>query len=386
MKQSHTLPTAGRRNFFLLLPLLVFPFLTLSFWALKSGGNADRTLAQGTLVGLRTELPEAVLKDKNTDKLGLYEQVRRDSPDLPPHPGSSLLAKLGLSLGAPVPDSLEYTLTPATVAPSAEEQEERILRQMEKLNQELNRRAPGTVSGHAAPPLRPSPIPAAGVPRESPIGRVGEAVPTSERREEDPELRQLEGMLEKILDIQHPERVRQRKEASAPRSPLPADLQAIRDSGSAVASGNTIAAIIHMDQKVVSGDLVRLRLLEDVLLDHRTLQKHSFLFGTCEVEGERLKIHVKTILLGNEIIPVSLSAYDLDGQEGLHITGSLAKETWQGGKEEAAQHLSALALDPSPPAQVARAGIQVAKGLFRKKTKSVRIQLKAGLRLLFRLS
>lgn len=50
-----------QRNFFLALPLLVLPFMTLMFWAL-GGGQVSKANALQTQQGFNMQLPGANLK------------------------------------------------------------------------------------------------------------------------------------------------------------------------------------------------------------------------------------------------------------------------------------------------------------------------------------
>lgn len=73
-----------KRKFFLVLPLLVLPFITLMFWALGGGKFNDAQAQQQTAKGgLNLELPDAYLRDDKTlDKLSYYEKAASDSAKL----------------------------------------------------------------------------------------------------------------------------------------------------------------------------------------------------------------------------------------------------------------------------------------------------------------
>jgi hypothetical protein len=61
-----------KRRFLMVLPLLVFPFVTLAFWAM-GGGKDSESRFNSKQTGLNLELPNANLKNDATDKLGYYE-------------------------------------------------------------------------------------------------------------------------------------------------------------------------------------------------------------------------------------------------------------------------------------------------------------------------
>ena len=91
---------------------------------------------------------------------------------------------------------------------------------------------------------------------------------------------------------------------------------------------NLIKAIIDEDIKAVDGSRVRLRLLDDVQVGEVTMQKGSYIYAIMNGFGsQRVKGNVTSVLVGDNIIKVSLSVYDTDGLEGLYVPGSSFRET-----------------------------------------------------------
>ncbi len=89
-----------------------------------------------------------------------------------------------------------------------------------------------------------------------------------------------------------------------------------------------IKAIIDEDIKAVDGSRVRLRLLDDVEIGTILLPKGSYIYAIMSgFSGQRVKGTVKSLLLYDEIVRVSLSMYDTDGLEGLYIPSSSFRET-----------------------------------------------------------
>lgn len=92
-----------------------------------------------------------------------------------------------------------------------------------------------------------------------------------------------------------------------------------------------IKAIIDENIKAREGSRVRLRLLDDVEIGDMTVKKGTYLYAQVSGFGhQRIKGNVQSIFSHDEIIPVSLSIYDTDGQEGLYVPLSSFRET---GKE-----------------------------------------------------
>lgn len=94
------------------------------------------------------------------------------------------------------------------------------------------------------------------------------------------------------------------------------------------AEPNLIKAIIDEDVKAVDGSRVRLRLLDDIEIGDFMMPKGSYIYAIMNgFASQRVKGSVKSIMLDDEIIKVSLSIYDTDGLEGLYVPGSSFRET-----------------------------------------------------------
>jgi len=99
-----------------------------------------------------------------------------------------------------------------------------------------------------------------------------------------------------------------------------------------------IKAIIDEDIKAVDGSRVRLRLLDDVEIDGSTVRKGTYLYATVSgFSSGRVKGSISSILVGDELVKVSLSVYDTDGLEGLYVPESQFRET---GKDVASSAMS----------------------------------------------
>ena len=86
---------------------------------------------------------------------------------------------------------------------------------------------------------------------------------------------------------------------------------------------NTIRACVHGDQTVISGQGVRLRLLEDVRVGRHILPRNTLLTGEGRIQGERLDIRILQVEHDGTVIPVELAVLDSDGQDGIFIPGSM---------------------------------------------------------------
>ena len=91
---------------------------------------------------------------------------------------------------------------------------------------------------------------------------------------------------------------------------------------------NLIKAIIDENIQAVDGSRVRLRLLDDVEINETVVRSGSYLYATMSgFSSQRVKGTIKSVLVDDEIIKVSLSLYDTDGLEGLYVPSSSFRET-----------------------------------------------------------
>lgn len=158
-------------------------------------------------------------------------------------------------------------------------------------------------------------------------------------------------------------------------------------SGGGVSRKNTISASVYGYQTVTEGQTVRLRLLEPMAVDERIIPKSSIIVGSTKIQGERLCISITSIENGRMIIPVELSVYDTDGQEGIFIPNSMEVSA---AKEVAANMGgsmgSSINISSDAKAQLAS---DLGKGLIQgtsqyiaKKMRTVKVHLKAGYQVL----
>jgi len=148
---------------------------------------------------------------------------------------------------------------------------------------------------------------------------------------------------------------------------------------------NTISACISDNQTVMDGENVRLRLLEPIQAGKMVVPAGTCLSGTAKIQGERLFIGVYSIESTGQILPVTLSVYDIDGQAGIFIPDT--KEI--NAVKEIAANMgtnsgTSINLSRSAGSQLVsdmgRNLIQGVSQFFSKKMREVKVGLKAGYR------
>lgn len=90
--------------------------------------------------------------------------------------------------------------------------------------------------------------------------------------------------------------------------------------------GNAILAQIERDVEVKDGDIVRLRLKDPINIQGMRVPAGKDISAKISFSQSRMMFTVTSILVGNNIVPVKLIGYDLNGQEGVEVQGSSSAE------------------------------------------------------------
>ncbi|PQA95028.1 conjugative transposon protein TraM [Chryseobacterium piscicola] len=88
-----------------------------------------------------------------------------------------------------------------------------------------------------------------------------------------------------------------------------------------------IKAVIDENNKGFLGSRIRFRLLEDIFVGNKKIDKGSILYG--QISGfsmQRVDLKIVSVFTKGEIFPVNLSIYDIDGMKGLYIPQSVFRE------------------------------------------------------------
>lgn len=145
---------------------------------------------------------------------------------------------------------------------------------------------------------------------------------------------------------------------------------------------------VQIDRTVVlkEGDDVVLRLLEDARIQDLRLPRQSRIVAQAKVEGNRMHLIVKSIEQLGHILPIKLSAYDMDGQEGVYIPElenmSALKEMGAniGGTMGTSFTFASSAKDQLI-SEATRGVMQGASQLLQKKLRTIKVTIKGGYKL-----
>lgn len=146
---------------------------------------------------------------------------------------------------------------------------------------------------------------------------------------------------------------------------------------------NSIKAMVLETQTIISDTGLRLRLLESAQTSGRVIPEGTLVTAVAKLQAGRLQLKINSIELEGNILPVDLTIYDLDGQQGLYIPYS----SEMNAASEMAANMSqtsgsSLMLTQSAGQQVAadlsRGVIQGISGYFSKKARTPKVTLKDG--------
>jgi hypothetical protein len=348
-----------RRKFLLFLPVPILLFAALIFLAFGGGkGNAVQQNSQQR--GINTELPSAQFKgEKAPDKMSLYDQAAKDSASVRGNSGKGIFA----SLQKDTSGRFAKYLSPGGHV--AESNEAQISRKLAQIRGQLNKPPQTSVHDQAVTTLSTPGVNTTDIDR---LEKMMQGLKSQQA--EDPQMKQLGGMMDKIFQIQHPELVSQQVKKESPVVP---------DS-----LFKAIRAMVDGNQKVVGGASVRLKLLDTITLNGQRLPRGQLLYGLCQVNNQRLVLNIKNIRLGTSLLPVDLAVYDMDGMAGINAPEAITQDAMRSGSDNALQSLQYLPMNQTVTTQLTGAAVETTKSLFSKKVKVIKVKLKAGYPVLLR--
>lgn len=416
MENKHSARFQRQRKMMVVLPLLVIPFITMAFWALGGGSGAGTENQLNKVAGLNLQLPDANLKnEKNEDKLSFYQEAdadslkRAESLRNDPYYKDSTQENhslMDVTRNLYNPTDSKSGLNTSSYKTVADINEQKIYQKINEINKQINQ--PGITTT-----LNNDPDNHGNDNNEQfskDVDRMQEMMQMmNDKEENDPEMQQLNGTLEKILDIQHPQRVKdklkekslQQKDVvfSVSKTPIKDNISLLDTSkhktgtitgfysannNPDVSEDNAVEAVVHANQTLVNGSVLKLRLTTDIYISGTLIPKGNFVYGVTSLNYERLEMEISSIRYGNSLFPVKLEVYDMDGLPGIHIPGAITREVAKQSADNSLQLMELTSVDPSLKAQAAAAGISTAKNLLSRKVKQVKVMVKSEYKVLLK--
>lgn len=146
---------------------------------------------------------------------------------------------------------------------------------------------------------------------------------------------------------------------------------------------NSVKASIQETQTIIGESGVRLRLLEPAQTPNRTIPQGTILTAIGKFQGGRLHLKVTSIELEGNIIPVDITIYDLDGQQGLYVPYSPERNAVTDIVANMGNATgSSFSMNSSTGQQIgsdlSKSAVQGISGYFAKKIRTPKVTLKAG--------
>ena len=150
---------------------------------------------------------------------------------------------------------------------------------------------------------------------------------------------------------------------------------------------NSIRAVVQETQLVSEETSVSLRLLEPARIQNKTIPVGTIVTANSKFQQGKLQLKISSIEMDGNILPIELTIYGLDGQQGLAVPFSPERTAMTDMAANMGQTSgSSIMLATSAGQQIAgdlsRGLVQGVSNYFSKKIKTPKVTLKAGLQVL----
>lgn len=425
MKNKQSNLAERRKGVFLLcLPVLILPLI---FLLGMSGGEAR--VPEEIQKGLNQEMPKVLIKEKNTSKAEAYslEKKLKEEPmdlEMPTflqqslaESGNKEIKEKGESKESLVGHGFSSTRSNTGFSSAASGKPKELpdpekemmdqLKELEKLlnsepeNPAIKKPAVGSFSKELSGELFQEKAEWEKLMGELEGGSVA-----------DPELEQLEGLLDKLVLLQQgmnqPEESKEFTERNGVK-PVPISTKSTKESSSGgwermadipvedvVINGfygleeegieqgvsksfqSTLKAHVAESQEILPGEAVELILDQELILGEIQIPAGTLLYASSSLSGARLQLSVSGLVWEDQLIPVDLKAYGLDGLPGVEIADQKGASQWLDQSAQGAQGMRLNTLGMDWKSQLATSGVEASRSLIRTKSRVKKLRIKAG--------
>ena len=146
---------------------------------------------------------------------------------------------------------------------------------------------------------------------------------------------------------------------------------------------NSIRAVVQETQVVSDDSGVRVRLLETAHTPIRSIPAGTVLTANAKFQGGRLQLRVISIEFEGNIIPVDITIYDTDGQQGLYVPYSpemnaLTEIASNMSQTSGTSFMMTRSAGQQVASDLSRGVVQGVSGYFSKKVRTPKVTVKAG--------
>jgi len=322
----------------LFLPLVMIPFIVLIFYIL-GGGSApanEKNVDQPTTSkdGINYQLPEA---DRTIGIVDKMEAAQSQSDRIATR-DYRIESEEGLPLitfgqdSTTLPDQTHNQQIEILNSPDPRDQEHlmaHIKRQEAQVKLEMEQAAKDTATGSKGEMTKQVGQPA------TLLNEKQQQEPKSKSKEPDHHssgIEEVEALYDRSLALKRQNdslsfRLKEANQREEKRALDQARNFTLDKTGGSLSAKNkstvtfpgAIRAEIYETATVLTGNRVKIRLLEDTRLNGREIRRNTFVYGICRTDNERLQIEVQQVQTDGQFLPVKITVCDLDGLPGLYV-------------------------------------------------------------------
>lgn len=106
-------------------------------------------------------------------------------------------------------------------------------------------------------------------------------------------------------------------------------------------SSDMIHAVIHNGNKAIkTGSTVRIRIVEDCIINGNEIKKNTMVSAIANLTAERIELKISSILYGGNYISTKLLVYDMDGIQGAYVPGGIKQVAKEDVSSEGVDNIS----------------------------------------------
>ena len=163
----------------------------------------------------------------------------------------------------------------------------------------------------------------------------------------------------------------------------PPDFYTTGQTEQQVQARNSVRAIIQETQVITAESSVRVRLLEPAKTANLLIPQGTLLTANAKFQEGRLQLKISSLAINGTILPVDITVFGLDGQQGLLVPYSpemsaLTEMAANMGQASGSSIIMTNSAGQQIAGDLSRGLVQGVSGYFSKKIKIPKITLKAG--------
>lgn len=143
--------------------------------------------------------------------------------------------------------------------------------------------------------------------------------------------------------------------------------------------GNMTPAVVHGDQEISNGSVVKLRLLQNIVLENGIIiPANHYVYGTANINQDRVNITISTIAINNNSYVLKREVCDNTGISGIFIPQLANAQDINNAGIDVVDQITQVGRTTGVTGRVAASVIQSGKNILRKNANEKKVILKAN--------